>query len=161
MPYAFLNPDGTIKMVVPKPTPFMRMEADERMVRYDPPSIDEEVEFVQPVIPVPADAQEVAFEVLSQPAAIVRKVLITRATAAVQAHMDKQAQVFGYTDMLFAASYAASTHIKFGAEGRALSAWRDACWECCHKMLADVDAGTRTYPTDSALIGELPTFPNS
>lgn len=24
MPYAFLNPDGTIKMVVPKPTPFMR-----------------------------------------------------------------------------------------------------------------------------------------
>jgi hypothetical protein len=24
MPYAFLNPDGTIKMVVPKPTPYMR-----------------------------------------------------------------------------------------------------------------------------------------
>jgi hypothetical protein len=28
MPYAFLNPDGTIKMVVPKPTPFMRMRRE-------------------------------------------------------------------------------------------------------------------------------------
>ena len=43
MPYAFLHPDGTIKQVVPKPTPFMRVGEGERMVNYNPPIVDDEM----------------------------------------------------------------------------------------------------------------------
>lgn len=32
MPYAFLNPDGSIKQVIAKPSPFMRLGEGERMV---------------------------------------------------------------------------------------------------------------------------------
>jgi hypothetical protein len=35
MPYAFLNPDGTIKVVAPKPTPFMRVGDGEGLPRHE------------------------------------------------------------------------------------------------------------------------------
>jgi hypothetical protein len=63
MPYAFLNPDGTIKLVVPKPTPFMRIGEGERLVAYNPPAVDESLYTPTPVTPVPAEAMEVTFTV--------------------------------------------------------------------------------------------------
>jgi hypothetical protein len=49
-------------------------------------------------------------------------------TDAIQAHLDAQARAHFYDGILSLASYAASSDPKWGAEGRAGSAWRDACW---------------------------------
>ena len=67
MPYAFLNPDGTIKLVVPKPTPFMRVGEGERIVNYNPPALDENLYLATPVTPVPADVMDVSFAVEPRP----------------------------------------------------------------------------------------------
>lgn len=61
MPYAFLNPDGTIKMVVPKPTPFMRVGEGERIVNYNPPAHDASLYTATPDVPVPVDTLDVTF----------------------------------------------------------------------------------------------------
>lgn len=71
MPYAFLNPDGTIKLVVPKPTPFMKIGEGERIVNYNPPAVDESLYTPVPVTPVPADAMEVTFTVEPRPDDVV------------------------------------------------------------------------------------------
>lgn len=63
MPYAFLNPNGTIKMVVPKPTPFMRVGEGERIVNYNPPAIDDNLFLAVPDTPVPEDTLDVTFTV--------------------------------------------------------------------------------------------------
>lgn len=81
MPYAFLYPDGTIKMVVPKPTPFMRVEEGERIVQYNPPAVDESLYTPTPVTPVPADAMAVTFTVQPQPAEVVWPVIRARRDA--------------------------------------------------------------------------------
>lgn len=67
MPYAFLNPDGTIKLVVPKPTPFMKVGAGERIVKYIPPVVDDSLYTAVPVTPVPPEAMEVTFTVEPRP----------------------------------------------------------------------------------------------
>lgn len=67
MPYAFLNPDGSIKQVVPKPTPFMKVGEGERIVNYNPPAVDESLFVVAPVTPVPADSMDVVFVVEELP----------------------------------------------------------------------------------------------
>lgn len=67
MPYAFLNPDGTIKMVVPKPTPFMRVREGERIVGYNPPALDASMAAASPITPVPAESMEVEFTVQALP----------------------------------------------------------------------------------------------
>lgn len=79
-------------------------------------------------------------------------------TDAVQRHMDKTAKVRGYDGILSLASYAASTNPTFSAEGRVGVAWRDAVWAYCYQALADVQAGTRTIPTEAELIAELPVI---
>ena len=63
MPWAFLNPDGTIKQVVPKPSPFMRIGEGERLVRYDWPQYDPRTHDVAPVVPVPEGAEAVTWTV--------------------------------------------------------------------------------------------------
>lgn len=63
MPYAFLNPDGSIKQVIAKPTPFMRIGEGERLVNYNPPAVDESLYTPTPVTPVPPEAMEVTFTV--------------------------------------------------------------------------------------------------
>ena len=67
MPYAFLHPDGAIKQVVPKPTPFMRVGEGERIVNYNPPALDENLYLATPVLPVPADVMDISFEVEPRP----------------------------------------------------------------------------------------------
>lgn len=71
MAYAFLNSDGTIKLVVPKPTPFMKIGEGERLVQYNPPVVDESLYTPVPVTPVPADAMEVTFTVEPRPDDVV------------------------------------------------------------------------------------------
>ncbi len=91
MPHAFLTPTGHIREIVAKPSPFMRLAEGERMVRCDPPAIDEELQTAVPIEPVPQDAQSVSFAIQDLPAEAVNQVLRRRATDAVQAHMDARA----------------------------------------------------------------------
>jgi hypothetical protein len=81
MPYAFLNPDGTIKMVVPKPTPFMRVEPGERIVKYNPPTLDDSLYAASAVTPVPAESMDVEFTIQALPDEIVWPTIRTRRDA--------------------------------------------------------------------------------
>jgi hypothetical protein len=67
MPYAFLNPDGTIKQVVHKLSPFMRVEEGERIVNYNPPMVDDALFLTVPVTPVPAEAMDATFDIQGVP----------------------------------------------------------------------------------------------
>lgn len=81
-----------------------------------------------------------------------------RMVASVQRHLDATAKTRGYDGILSLASYAASTNQHFAAEGQAGVAWRDAVWGYCYGVLAAVQAGTRTIPTEDELIAELPVM---
>jgi hypothetical protein len=71
MPYAFLNPDGTIRDVVRKLASYMKVGEGERIVGYNPPNIDTSLFVANPVTPVPAEAMEVTFDVQPLPNATV------------------------------------------------------------------------------------------
>jgi hypothetical protein len=71
MPYAFLNPDGSIKQVIAKPSPFMRLGEGERMVNYNPPIVDDSLYAAAPVTPVPEDTLDVTFTVEPLPDEVV------------------------------------------------------------------------------------------
>ena len=76
--------------------------------------------------------------------------------AEVQFYLDSTAQERGYDGILSLCSYATSKNPKFGKEGQAGVEWRDAVWSKCYEILEEVQAGTRTAPTD--IISELPIF---
>jgi hypothetical protein len=67
MPYAFLNPDGSIKQVIAKPSPFMRLGEGERMVNYNPPTVDDSLFEALPTTPVPEGVLDVEFTVTGRP----------------------------------------------------------------------------------------------
>lgn len=67
MPYAFLNPDGTIRDVVRKLASYMTVGEGERIVGYNPPSFDASLFAASPVTPVPAEDMEVTFDVQPLP----------------------------------------------------------------------------------------------
>lgn len=82
---------------------------------------------------------------------------------AVQVHLDAVVSARGpYGDpdgrfaMLSCCTYATSQHPRFGADGRAAVEWRDAVWQRCNEILADVLAGRRSIPRLDTLLGELP-----
>ncbi len=77
-------------------------------------------------------------------------------TDAVQDYMDKTAKTRNYDNIFTACSYANSTDPKFKAEGEACVAWRDAVWNTCYSILAEVQAGQRHIPTVDELLAELP-----
>ena len=154
MPYAFLNPDGSIKQVFAKPNPFMRLGEGERMVNYNPPAIDEEVETYEPVLPI--DGLDVAFTVIPKPANVADQVWLRRKTAVVQEHLDAAARANGYDSILSAVSYVGSGHPVYDAEGTAFKTWRSECWATSFTLLQEVQAGTRPMPSDSELLAALP-----
>ncbi len=78
MPYAFLTPAGEIKQVVTKLNPFMRVEAGERIVNYNPPSVDSSLFIAAPNTPVPSEAMDVQFTVEPLPDASVWPVIRAR-----------------------------------------------------------------------------------
>jgi hypothetical protein len=82
-----------------------------------------------------------------------------RLTAAIQRHLDAQAQALGYDDIKSAVTYADEPSVpKFQSEGQALRAWRSMVWEAGYAMLDDCTAGTRSIPTADALLAELPAY---
>ena len=81
----------------------------------------------------------------------------TARVAAVQAHLDATANTRGYDTIYTAVTYADEPAVpRFQAEGRAFRAWRSLVWAHCHQVLADVQAQTRTIPTEAELLAELP-----
>ena len=84
--------------------------------------------------------------------------IIAQYTAAVQKHLDDFARTRGYDGILSLCSYATSTHPRFGAEGQAGAAWRDAVWGACYAVMADVQQGLRPVPTKAELLAELPSI---
>lgn len=79
-------------------------------------------------------------------------------TADVQRHLDTTARARGYDGILSLCSYAASDQLRFGAEGKAGVAWRDAVWAACYEIVDAVRAGQRPVPTLAELIAELPAI---
>lgn len=67
MPYVILKPDGHIKEVMLKPSPRDVIGPGERLVRYDPPKVDEDMAAATPVLPVPPGQAAVEFTVTNKP----------------------------------------------------------------------------------------------
>lgn len=84
--------------------------------------------------------------------------IVAALTAAVQRHLDATARTHNYDGILSLCSYATSTNPKFGSEGMAGVAWRDAVWLKCYSIMADVQAGKQAVPTEADLIAALPTM---
>lgn len=80
--------------------------------------------------------------------------------AVVQAYMERQAQSFGYDNLLSIISYADEpTVARYQVEGLAFRVWRSLVWQRCENLLAEVKAGARIAPTDGELIDLLPAAP--
>ena len=77
-------------------------------------------------------------------------------TDAVQSVLDKKAQELLYDSCLSVCSYIDTGVPKFDAEGKAFRAWRSAVWAKGYEILAQVQAGERSIPTEAELIAELP-----
>ena len=77
-------------------------------------------------------------------------------TDAVQHVLDAKAQELNYDSCLSVCSYIDTGVSKFDAEGRAFRAWRSAVWAMGYEILAQVQAGQRSIPTEEQLIAELP-----
>lgn len=108
-------------------------------------------EITQRGIAPPVDA-------LSLPPPPTSAQIIATLTNAVQTHLDATSRTRNYDGILSLCSYAASTNPKFGPEGQAGVAWRDAVWATCYAILADVQAGNRAAPTEAQLLAELPAM---
>jgi hypothetical protein len=78
--------------------------------------------------------------------------------AAIQQHVDTQAQSRRYDSGNSLASYVASTNASWAAEAQAFVAWRDAVWLYAYAELDKVLAGEREQPSVEEFIGELPVI---
>lgn len=97
---------------------------------------------------------EVAAYLATPPEQIIESML-----SAIQAHMDKAAQAYGYDDIKAAVTYADEPAVpKFQADGRAFRAWRSLVWAYAYGVLDEVQAGDREQPTADELLGELPAL---
>lgn len=159
MPYAFLNPDGSIKEVVRKLSPFMKVLEGERIANYNPPAHDPELEVATPIEPVPEGELDIQFTVAPKSQEVYEAVQIRRKTALVQNYLDTTAQEKGYDNILSAVSYAGSGHPVYDSEGVAYKFWRSDCWDAAFAILDAVFAGSRTMPSDTDFLAELPVFP--
>lgn len=75
---------------------------------------------------------------------------------AVQRVLDNKAQELLYDNCLSVCSYIDTGVTKFDAEGKAFRSWRSAVWAKGYEILAQVQAGERSIPTEAELIAELP-----
>lgn len=78
--------------------------------------------------------------------------------AAIQQHVDAQAQSRRYDTGNSLASYVASTNETWAAEAQVFVAWRDAVWLYAYAELDKVMAGEREQPGVEDFIGELPVI---
>lgn len=78
----------------------------------------------------------------------------------VQGIMDTKAQGYGYDSVTTAVTYADEPAVpKFQSEGQAFRSWRSSVWAACYAYLAQVQAGTKAFPTAAELPSLLPKFP--
>ena len=76
---------------------------------------------------------------------------------AVQEHMDKAAQSYGYDDIKSAVTYADETSVqKFSNEGKAFRKWRSLVWDKFYQISESVNSGVAPVPTKEELIASLP-----
>lgn len=81
-----------------------------------------------------------------------------RLSAAVQAHLDATARARSYDSALSCVSYVDSTVAQYRTEATAMRDWRDAVWQRCYELLAEIQAGQRPIPSEQELIALLPTI---
>jgi hypothetical protein len=87
-------------------------------------------------------------------------VLQASLVSTVQSLMDTKAQGYGYDSVTTAVTYADEPAVpKFQSEGQAFRSWRSSVWAACYAYLAQVQAGTKAFPTAAELPGLLPKFP--
>lgn len=93
------------------------------------------------------------------PPAPTQDQLIKQLTVAVQAIMDTKAQAYNYDDLTTVVTYADEPVVpKFQEEGQAFREWRSLVWDACYAYLAEVEAGTKPFPTVDELPSLLPAF---
>jgi len=94
-----------------------------------------------------------------QKAEQAKEAAIAANTAAIQAELDRQAQLKGYDNIVSACSYASGPDSDpFAAEGRAFLAWRSAVWTQAYAVLAEVEAGTKPMPTPEESVAQMPAL---
>ena len=74
---------------------------------------------------------------------------------ATQKRLDDFAKTRNYDGILSACTYAASTVVKFAAEGQTAVDLRDATWAALYAVLAEVEAGVRPMPVGFADVESL------
>ncbi len=84
-------------------------------------------------------------------------ILASRIINLVQDKLDNTAKQYGYDDIRSAVTYAEEPSvIKFQQEGQAFRAWRSLVWAKCYEVMAEVQSGTRSIPTEQEILAELP-----
>ncbi len=154
MPYAYITPNGYIRLIAPKLDPFTRVQAGEKLAKYDPPAVDSELYTTTPVQPVTGD--QVEFTVSQVPNFI--EILQKKRTQQVQQHLDREAQKKGYDSILSAVSYGVDTTSPFYQEAISFAAWRSAVWASCFTILNQVLENNLEIPSEAELIAMLPTL---
>lgn len=101
-------------------------------------------------------ADESGRPILQDPPPPTAEQIMSRLEARVQFWLDEQARALGYDDIKSAVTYAEESAIpKFQQEGRAMRRLRSLVWARCYEILAQVQAGQRSIPTEAELIAEL------
>lgn len=95
-------------------------------------------------------------EAPEKPIEAVQAEIQIQLTDAVQRVLDAKAQELNYDNCLSVCSYIDTGVAKFDAEGKAFRAWRSAVWAKGYEILAQVQSGERTIPSEEELIAELP-----
>jgi hypothetical protein len=85
--------------------------------------------------------------------------ILAAMTGVVQAHIDAPAKAWGYDNAGSAVTYVGDPNAQFDAEGKAMRAFRSACWVAAGAMRKAVEAGTRAAPSEAEVLAALPTAP--
>lgn len=96
--------------------------------------------------------------VLAAPPAPTPEQIEAAVVAAVQGRLDAFARTRNYDGILSACTYATSAVAKFKAEGQCCVNARDAHWNACYSILADVQAGVRAMPSVAQVLSEMPAL---
>jgi len=77
--------------------------------------------------------------------------------AAIQAELDRQAQLKSYDNILSACSYAAQPEgAPFQAEGATYLQWRSDVWAQAYAVLAEVQSGNLPLPSPEESVAQMP-----
>lgn len=99
-------------------------------------------------------ASQVQIDAIRNPPPTLSQI-IASFEAAIQAELDADAQAKGYDNILSACAYAGAAN-PFQIEAQLYVTRRGNAWHYCYGELAKVQTGTRTMPTISQIISELP-----